>query len=325
MASPHDFIAAIRRELNRLDAHSLSATLLAHQYKIMNLVENPPLSEISEVEVIENLEEIEWTISKVDSSAADYANEVSLLPGFGDRDVQAHRYSAILLTQNLFRLKQRTANLLNVLGVTDHTGLLVPETEWLHYRPQSQPPASTIEDEFADALDELSIGFPENMARHVPLVLYIKHGDHLAARQAMRDLAEEYGSTEEFPPLEGSFFQRFRLWTQRRGAQELGDAMRRVAELPLEEQQANVNSLNAEAVSKLITALDNTETAAGLVGSILVIKVNGAMNFRTLTNREIIYLGQHPGLIRDPASMQVALDALAIEANDPVESRWLQD
>lgn len=160
----------------------------------------------------------------------------------------------------------------------------------------------------------------------LPVVVYVKEGDHLAVLATIEELAQAIARSDQnasedvieaFPPVEGSFFQRMRLIVSSAARRELTDGLRRAAELRLEEQQAVVNGMYVEQISKLITALENTTEAAFLVGSMVFIKAGGRLRTRILTTRELLYLQEHPGLMRDPASMEVALDA-ALPPDDAV-------
>lgn len=77
----------------------------------------------------------------------------------------------------------------------------------------------------------------------------------------------------------------------------------------LQKPQAAIDKDQAEAVAAIITALDKTEDAICQVGSILLLKSKGRLITRTLTQKELIHLEQHPELLKSPDEILVALGA----------------
>ncbi|MFB4284843.1 hypothetical protein ACBJ59_56915 [Nonomuraea sp. MTCD27] len=293
MESSHQLLASVRQLLNNLDPYiGRYLEPLPEEFDYIEL----HLSRAPEKDAFTHIRALDEGVRELAEYGIKYAKN-----------------NHVRLNEILREIHIRVSVLLYLVGALDRSDQKASRHPVDTSRPTPTPvPENSIEGQFLQALREISLPRAIDIPMPTPMILYVKDGDPLAIQQAMIDLAEEYGEAEYFPPLKGSFFQRFRIWTRSQSAQELSDAMRVAAQLPLQQQQANNNVVHAEAASKLIAALDNTDTACGLVGSMLVIKFNGVLNFRTLTNREIIYLTKHPGLIRDPASMQVALEALPI-------------
>lgn len=69
----------------------------------------------------------------------------------------------------------------------------------------------------------------------------------------------------------------------------------------LDQQQAQVDSMQADAVSKLLTAVGDRKNALLQVGSVLLIIVDGVPVVRNLTQLELIFYERNPILFRDPA------------------------
>lgn len=82
----------------------------------------------------------------------------------------------------------------------------------------------------------------------------------------------------------------------------------------LHKKQAEIDSLQGEAVAKLLTALESTPTALIQIGSVLLIKIDGVPAVRNLTQQELIYLEQNPALLRNPAGIFEALQEVCRES-----------
>ena len=71
--------------------------------------------------------------------------------------------------------------------------------------------------------------------------------------------------------------------------------------------QENIDARQADAVAEVLRALQETDNAVLQIGTILVIKVNGSVNVRELTTKELRYLERHQELMRSPEAMLTAL------------------
>ncbi|MEV4242149.1 hypothetical protein AB0J63_01945 [Streptosporangium canum] len=139
-----------------------------------------------------------------------------------------------------------------------------------------------------------------------------------AVRDALVDLAAAFGWTvgPDSGPIIGSFFQRLTMWTKdvatSATTKEIAEEVRRGIELAtIHSQQADNDNRQAEAVAKLVQSLEGTDKAVMLVGSILIMKDDGRLSVRTLTQRQLMFLDRHATSVTDPAAVLQALDECA--------------
>lgn len=139
-----------------------------------------------------------------------------------------------------------------------------------------------------------------------------------AVRDALVDLAAAFGWTAgpDSRPIIGSFFQRLTMWTKDVASstttKEIAEEIRRGVELAtIHSQQADNDNRQAEAVAKLVQSLEGTDKAVMLVGSILIMKDDGRLSVRTLTQRQLMFLDRHATSVTDPAAVLQALDECA--------------
>ncbi|MEU8401900.1 STAS domain-containing protein [Nonomuraea sp. NPDC048892] len=147
-----------------------------------------------------------------------------------------------------------------------------------------------------------------------------------AVEQALRQFGEAFGweVTPRSEPLEGSWFRRFRLKAKdlamSADAKEIAEELRRAAELrALHSVQADNDSKQAQAAATLIQALDGTDQAVVMVGSVLVIKDAGRLAVRTLTQRQLMFLERSADMTQ-PSNVLEALE-LCGAADDPPPTR----
>jgi hypothetical protein len=153
------------------------------------------------------------------------------------------------------------------------------------------------------------------MQRSIPVTIYLSERDAKdTVKQAVLGLLTvfDFKVIDALPPLEGSWYQAFVARMRRAStSRELADRMQKVErgiELHvLQKKQAEIDSLQGEAVAKLLAALESTPTALIQIGSVLLVKVDGVPAVRNLTQRELIYLERNPGLLRNPAAILEAL------------------
>lgn len=163
------------------------------------------------------------------------------------------------------------------------------------------------------------------IARSIPVTIYLSdRAPHNEVQQAVTKLlsAFEFEVVDVLEPIEGSWYQALvaRL-RQALTSDELADRLQKVergVELHLlHKKQAEIDSLQAEAVARLLTALEGTPSALIQIGSVLLVKVEGVPAVRNLTQQELRYLERNPSLLRNPAEVFDALDA-AIRNSYPV-------
>jgi hypothetical protein len=90
-----------------------------------------------------------------------------------------------------------------------------------------------------------------------------------------------------------------------------GEARRAVEIQVLDRFQAGIDGVTGDAVSKLITALDQTKGAVIQVGSVLLVKMDDTIIVRHLTTREMIHWQDNPGLFKDPGAALAELQRVS--------------
>jgi hypothetical protein len=75
--------------------------------------------------------------------------------------------------------------------------------------------------------------------------------------------------------------------------------------------QATIDAAQGDVLAKLITALGSEQNAVIQIGSILLVKSNGNLMVRNLTQAELAYLERCPTLIKDPGSILLQLQDAA--------------
>jgi hypothetical protein len=141
--------------------------------------------------------------------------------------------------------------------------------------------------------------------------------DHHAVQEALGDLlaAFDFDVVDSLPPLRGSWYRDF-IASSRRAltSRELGERLRKVErgiELQLlHKHQAEIDSMQGDAVAKLLTALEHTPDALVQIGSVLLVKVDGVPAVRNLTHVELRHLEDNPRLLTSPATILDALQAV---------------
>jgi len=132
---------------------------------------------------------------------------------------------------------------------------------------------------------------------------------------ALVELLDDIGAdiTETMPPIVGSWLglrlSRFRRWLSSDQADEVIARLERTIQVRLLEQpQAEVDSKQAEAVARLITALEKQESACIQVGSLFVIKVDGTVVARNLSVLEMSFLNRNPSVLKTPRQVLDAME-----------------
>jgi hypothetical protein len=120
---------------------------------------------------------------------------------------------------------------------------------------------------------------------------------------ALRAVLNTFGITDPkgLPPVHGSWYRQISGRIRRVGAAESGEDLARAIDIQLVQRyQAGIDSAASDAVANLITALEKTPGAVIQAGSILLVKYDSAVIVRQLTQREMTYWQDNPGLFKDP-------------------------
>jgi excisionase family DNA binding protein len=147
----------------------------------------------------------------------------------------------------------------------------------------------------------------------VPVRIYLEDGiDPERVESAVIDLLEAYGFTVEDrnPPVMGSWFGELRVKAKRSNPSvddQLAKLARAIELQGLDRPQSEVDLNQAEAVRRLLSALATEENALIQSGSIFIIKIDGNIIVRNLTQLELSYYNRNPALFKNPRK---ALDAL---------------
>jgi hypothetical protein len=160
--------------------------------------------------------------------------------------------------------------------------------------------------------------FGRSLRRSIPVAIYLENDkDRNATRKALRGLLEAFDIevAEAWPQIRGSWFRSFRARTRRRMTSPEFRAHLAKLERALELQvvhkaQAEVDAAQGRAVAELITSLTSTPNAMIQAGSLLVIKIDGEIIVRNLTQAELLHLERNPALLRAPTAALHELQSL---------------
>jgi hypothetical protein len=152
--------------------------------------------------------------------------------------------------------------------------------------------------------------------RQSVLYLYLSGGqEHEAVESALEGVLDAFGLeiVQQFPGVQGSWFRKF-LVQARPGAPDIEERTTKLAyaleSRALGQSQAYLDTQRAEAVAKLLTALDKEANASIQIGSFLLVKVGGNVVVRELTQPQLIRLEENPGLFRDPETVLQQLQSV---------------
>jgi hypothetical protein len=88
-----------------------------------------------------------------------------------------------------------------------------------------------------------------------------------------------------------------------------------------DKEQAKIDSLQADSVAKLLSALGDVENAAINIGSVLLMKVDGQIIVRNLSQEEMILIKRKSADLVSPRSLLQALEEFACaDGRDSVRS-----
>ncbi|MFC4014947.1 protein kinase [Nonomuraea purpurea] len=116
------------------------------------------------------------------------------------------------------------------------------------------------------------------------------------------------GVEERLPIIRASWLRRLRLRVRALAgspvAKQLLHELEYAARVKiLYEPVAGIDEKKSAAVASLITALESQPTAAIMISSILILKVDGVLIVRDLTPEELVSMKRNPLLVRDPAAL----------------------
>ncbi|GAA4533939.1 hypothetical protein GCM10023192_28070 [Amycolatopsis samaneae] len=157
--------------------------------------------------------------------------------------------------------------------------------------------------------------------RPVPVSIYLEPGTNAGeVHRATLAVLDVFGIevTDERPPVIGSWFKVMLGRTKKAlTSAEMADVMTRLEraiEMPvLHKPQAEIDAARADAVAKLITALGSERNACIQAGSVFLLKVDGAIVSRNLSQRDLAFLERNSRLLGSPREVLAALDELAAE------------
>ena len=151
------------------------------------------------------------------------------------------------------------------------------------------------------------------LRRFIPVRVYLSEPyeskSGIKALEAILDNLN-LSASDIFPVEKGSIWQKIfartnDLTTQPEIAERLQKLERAIEIHGLHQPQAQVDKNEAEAISLIISALDEVSSAAIQVGSIVIIKLmdpngNSCVQARTLSQQEMIILEKNPHLLKEP-------------------------
>ncbi|MGW4127289.1 hypothetical protein [Amycolatopsis japonica] len=164
----------------------------------------------------------------------------------------------------------------------------------------------------------------------IPVSIYVSSKANASEVElALVELLDVFGAdvTESMPPIIGSWLglrlARFRRWLTSDQSDEVVARITRAVEVRLLEQpQAEVDAKQAEAVARLLTSLENQESACIQVGSLFLLKVEGTVVARNLSPTEMSFLARNQSILKTPGLVLGALENIsAAEAVPDAEQR----
>lgn len=154
--------------------------------------------------------------------------------------------------------------------------------------------------------------------------IYLGNGAHpKPVEDAVFNLLDVYGFTVDRlgDPVLGSWFREF--WSKAKETsppveQQLAKIERAIELRGLDQPQSQVDLNQAEAVTRLLSALDPEHNALLQVGSIFLIKVHDTIVVRNLSQVELAYFQRNPALFQKPEiALKVLQEGLATDNLPP--------
>jgi hypothetical protein len=206
-----------------------------------------------------------------------------------------------------------------------HGSSVDPESRAEGGPPGVEPfePASILEHQLSQWLHHVDADQPTTA-----MIYLAEDADTTGVEAATEKVIRAYGLAvaERLPVVRGSWFRRLRLtmraWAGSEDAKALLADLEYAARVRIVlEPAAAVDEKKGNAVAALITSLQGQETAVVMIGSIMVLKMNGVLVVRDLTPHELAYMARNPGLIRDPETLLAELESVTPH----IGPRGLQD
>lgn len=153
----------------------------------------------------------------------------------------------------------------------------------------------------------------------VPVSIYLEAGSGaVEVESAVRTVLDDNGMVvvETRNPVIGSWFRLLLGRTKKALTSEqmadLASRLERAIELQvLHKPQAEINSAELDGVAKLITALGQEQNACIQIGSVFLLKVDGNIVSRNVSQREMAFLERNSGLLGTPREVLAALERAA--------------
>ncbi len=132
----------------------------------------------------------------------------------------------------------------------------------------------------------------------------------------LHELGAELG--ERPPPIVGSWFRGFRAKAKKTVTSDqfldLAARVERALELKaIDAPQAQVDAAEAGAAADLIRSLEGQQNALVQIGSLLLVKVDGNLVVRNLTQRELAFIQRNPGSAANAKDILERLQGLSTE------------
>jgi hypothetical protein len=153
----------------------------------------------------------------------------------------------------------------------------------------------------------------------VPVAIYLESRTNaVEVEAAVRDVlhTNEIAVMAAKEPIIGSWF-RLMLGRTKKAltSAQMADVMTRLERAielqTLHKPQAEINSAELDGVAKLITALGQEQNACIQIGSVFLLKVDGSIVSRNVSQREMAFLERNSGLLGTPREVLAALDKAA--------------
>lgn len=151
---------------------------------------------------------------------------------------------------------------------------------------------------------------------------------HAEVEEALRSVLDAMGLRVKYsgPAVRGSWRRRLlaRAKAEAPSPEQVAALLERGVELrAVDQSQAEVDLKQAEAVAKLISALDKEADAAIQIGSILLVKVGVVYSVRTLSPVQMRLLRRQPGLLHNPVTILNQL-SVAVDLTEGAECTCVQ-
>lgn len=152
-------------------------------------------------------------------------------------------------------------------------------------------------------------------------------------RNAILDIAREiYGQEALFvlqDPVQGSWWQRFKIFTSKvvnhaEVREKAAEANRRLSIELLDRASAEVDSIKADSLAKLVVALKDHDEAAIVMGQLIIVKFDGKIFSRNVTALMARELEQRPSLLVNPKALLAKLDNVQAAAEMDQAQRQLE-